>query len=230
MKPNTRTPSPTKPELRDQPRDLLVRAALRLFAKQGFSKTSIREIAELADANVAAISYYFGDKAGLYRAAFFEGCNSPEENISRFSGTQLSLEQALYGLFSTFLEPLADGDMARDCILLHFREMIEPTGLWADEIAQRIEPQHTALVKVLCRHLQLKRADDEVHRLALSVVGLGVHLYVGSDVAQAVAPRLASQPKALTLWADRLVMYAQAMIGAEAQRRVSLKIRLKDAP
>ena len=40
----------------------LFSAALRLFAENGFAKTSIRQIAEAAGANTAPISYYFGDK------------------------------------------------------------------------------------------------------------------------------------------------------------------------
>ena len=49
-------------------RSRILRAALALFAEKGFAKTSTREIALAAQANIAAISYYFGDKAGLFRS------------------------------------------------------------------------------------------------------------------------------------------------------------------
>jgi AcrR family transcriptional regulator len=217
----TKLPAQRLPQRSDgeQSRERLVRAALRLFARQGYSKTSTREIAEAAEANVAAISYYFGDKAGLYHAAFFEPRGRPEDDIARFNDPALTLHEALHGLYATFLEPLQDGDMARDCIQLHFREMLEPTGLWADEISRGIKPQHDAFVTVLCRHLGLRRADDEIHRLALSIAALGVHLYVCGDVTDVLAPRLNSRPRALSLWAYRLVMYAEAMVDAEARRR-----------
>jgi TetR/AcrR family transcriptional regulator, regulator of cefoperazone and chloramphenicol sensitivity len=200
-------------------RECLIRVALVLFAKQGFSKTSIRAIATAAKTNVAAVSYYFGDKAGLYRAVFLECCGPVEASIARFNQVDQPLSEALYGFFSIFLEPLEDGDMARHHLLLHFREMLEPTGLWVSEINERIKPQHLALVELLRRHLKLEAPDDEVHRLALSITGLGVHLYVGSDVTQALVPELNNQAGALRLWADRLVLYAKAMIEAEAQRR-----------
>ena len=203
-------------------RERLLHSALSLFAQHGFAKTSTRQIVEAAGTNLAAISYYFGDKAGLYRAAFFELQGKPEDDIARFSNPALSLREALRGVYVGFLEPLKQGELTRCCMTLHMREMLEPTGLWEEEIRQGIKPVHEALVAVLCRHLGLKRADDDVRRLAICVAALGVHLHVGRDVTDALAPRLNAGAKALGLWADRLVMYAEAMVSAEAQRRANL--------
>ena len=52
----------------DMTRDALVRAALKLFGRQGFDGTSTREIAAEAKANIGSIAYHFGGKEGL-RAA-----------------------------------------------------------------------------------------------------------------------------------------------------------------
>ena len=56
------------PSPADQTRAALVRAALKLFGRQGFEGTSTREIATLAKANIGSIAYHFGGKEGL-RAA-----------------------------------------------------------------------------------------------------------------------------------------------------------------
>ena len=40
----------------------IMEAAEELFAEKGFSGTSVRDIADAADVNVAMISYYFGSK------------------------------------------------------------------------------------------------------------------------------------------------------------------------
>jgi AcrR family transcriptional regulator len=45
----------------------LVEAAISVFADKGFEAGSVREIAGLANANQAAVSYHFGGKDGLYR-------------------------------------------------------------------------------------------------------------------------------------------------------------------
>jgi AcrR family transcriptional regulator len=133
------------PEVRKQRSDgaeargHLLLAALRLFAERGFSKTSTRDIAQAAGANVAAISYYFGDKAGLYRSVFTEPLGACDD-ISRYQPAHLSLRQALEGFIAGFLEPLKQGDLAQQLTRLHFREMLEPTGLWAEQIKLQIKP------------------------------------------------------------------------------------------
>jgi len=82
-----------------------------------------------------------------------------------------------------------------------------------------MKPAHAALVTLLCRRFGLERADDEVHRVAVSIAGLGVHLFVSRDVIEAIAPQLSATPDAVDLWGERLLMYAEAMIAAEAKRR-----------
>jgi len=203
---------------RRAPRQRLLEAGLRLFAQQGYARTSTREVAEAAGVNVAAISYYFGDKAGLYRAAFFEPLCGRDAPLS-FDGA--SLTQAPTLLFADMIAPLRSGEASRLCMRLRFREMFEPTGLWEEELRRDIAPLHTALVAVLQRQLGAPAPDDEIHRLAIAIVGLGVHLHVGRDCVDLLAPQLHAGERALDDWADRLVDYARAMVDAEARRRAA---------
>ena len=87
-------------------RSRLVMSALRLFAEKGYKAASTREICDAAGANISAIRYYFGDKAGLYRAAFFEpmGDTPCGSNIANYA--HLPLPIALGKFFSEFLDPL----------------------------------------------------------------------------------------------------------------------------
>lgn len=197
----------------------LLHVALRLFSEKGFSKTSTREIAHAADANIAAIRYYFGDKAGLYRAVFTEPIGSAGDDIALYNQPHLSLQQSLEGFFKSFLEPLKQGELVQLCTRLHFREMLEPTGLWAEEVDNGIKPAHAALVAVLCRHLALAEADDDVHRLAFSITGLALQLFICRDIVQVIRPQLLESPPAIDEWGSRLVHYAQAMVALEADRR-----------
>jgi TetR/AcrR family transcriptional regulator, regulator of cefoperazone and chloramphenicol sensitivity len=202
-------------------RTRLLDAALILFADHGFAKTSTRDIAQAAQANVASIRYYFGDKAGLYQAVFNDPRTNPKGDPDLINAPGLSLALALRVYLSEFTAPLLDGLPNQSCMKLHFREMLEPTGLWDAEIANNIQPAHEALVAVLCRHLSVTQADDDVHRLAFSIAGLGMVLHVGSDVIQAIRPQLIATPVAIDRYSEHLVHAALALVEAEVQRRSS---------
>jgi AcrR family transcriptional regulator len=200
-------------------RTRLLRAGLRLFAAQGFSKTSTREVAEAAGVNVASIAYYFGDKAGLYKAVFFEPLGPPPEFGPTEGAEPLPLDQQLRRFYADFLAPLKQGPDARLCVKLRFREILEPSGLWEQEVAEDIRPLHQHLVGLLCQVLPVAEPDDDVHRLALCLTGLAVHLHVGGDIMDALAPQLVADPAAIDLWVDRLTRYALGMVDVERQRR-----------
>ncbi|SFU37302.1 CerR family C-terminal domain-containing protein [Pseudoduganella namucuonensis] len=202
----------------EQSRERLLAAAMRLFAEQGYARASTREIALAAGANVAAISYYFGDKAGLYRATFRDFTPSPEENIARYEQPHFTLRQSLEGFFGQMLEPFLQGEKAELCSRLWFREMLEPTGVWESEIENGIRPEHQALSRVLARHLGLARPDDETHRLALSVGSLALLLMMSSDVVAKLQPQLLEGADAIPQWIRRLSDYAEAMVASEKTR------------
>jgi len=221
--PSRSAASPGAHAATEDARQRLLAAGLRLFAEHGYSKTSTRELADAARVNIASISYYFGDKAGLYRASFIEPMGEPEADIARYADPGMTLAQALRGFYASFLEPLKQGDVARQCMKLQFREMVEPTGLFDPNEACGIRPLHEALVQVLCRHLGVAEPDHDVARLAICLAGLGVHMHVGRDITDQLAPGLNQGDDALDLWADRLVTFGLAMTQAESQRRAKTR-------
>lgn len=200
-------------------RSRLVLAALRLFAEKGYEAATTREIAEAAEANVSTIRYYFGDKAGLYRAAFLEPLAHMPCHANLQTYASLPLPQALSLFFRDFLEPLKLGEQMRWGMKLRFREMTEPTGLWLEEIDAEIKPQHEAMVALLQQHLGLAEADADVQRLAFALIGMGVHFYVGQDVVALICPKLLADAEAIDTLAERLAGYAESMVAGEMQRR-----------
>lgn len=205
-------------------RNRLLDAALALFAEKGFAKTSTREIAQAAHANIASISYYFGDKEGLYRAVFEDPRNNPQIDPAQVSlnNTQ-DIRSVIDFMLRGFVEPLKAGEQARQCMKLHFREMVEPTGMWQAEIDNNIKPAHLALTQALAGHLSLSEPDDDIHRLAFQIAGLGIMLHVGLDVIQAIRPELIASADALDTYLARLVDSGVALVDAEAARRATQK-------
>ncbi|WEF33003.1 CerR family C-terminal domain-containing protein [Pseudoduganella chitinolytica] len=202
----------------EQSRERLLLAAMKLFAEQGFARTSTREIALAAGANVAAISYYFGDKAGLYKAALTDFLPPPQKNIEMFDQPHFTLREALEGYYAQLLGPLLEGEEAELCMRLWLREVLEPRGVWAEELNNGIRAEHMAFAGVLARHLGVP-VDDEVHRLVHACASLGVHIMIGADVIVALTPQLLAAPDALRDWIPKLAGYAEAIVLAEQEKR-----------
>jgi TetR/AcrR family transcriptional regulator, regulator of cefoperazone and chloramphenicol sensitivity len=230
-------PLSSKKPIGDGARHRILYTALKLFAEQGFKKTSIRDIAKHSESNIASVSYYFGDKQGLYRAAFTEplddcGPHGAENGAMATAVRVIESHKAKRGLelletfeifYATFLAPLTRGEEMRHVMKLHFREMLEPTGLWKEVIDHEIQPDHQLMLKLLIKELGLKKTDIDVQRLALTLVGMAVHYFVAQDVVAKLAPSVLSTEKAIGELGNRLAQYAVAMVNAEKQRRLSEK-------
>jgi AcrR family transcriptional regulator len=202
-----------------QARLRLLDAGLSLFADKGFAETSTREIAQLAKVNVAAISYYFGDKDGLYQAVFTDPRYNPSLDANALASAPTDIKTTLRFLLTGLAASLKDVALTKQCMKLHFREMLQPTGVWQAEIDNNIRPNHQALVQALCLHLKLKQPDDDVHRLAFSIAGLGIMLHVGHDVVTAIRPQVIDGAAAIDLYVERILSYSLAMVESEAHRR-----------
>lgn len=196
----------------------LLRAALQLFSERGFAQTSVRAIAEAAGTNVAAIAYHFGDKARLYTATFYEPFGSGSDLIPVFADPALTLTEALHRYFTGFLEPLKHDDLVTQSLRLHVRELLDPTHVWPELMERECRAPHMALVQVLCRHMGLEAADDDMHRLAFTLAGFVMQLWTQRDPLQVIAPQLA-QPQAVDAWVERLTGYALSLVQGEVARR-----------
>lgn len=201
-------------------RQRLIDAGLRLFAQNGFQQTSVREVAQAAQVNLASISYYFGDKTGLYRAVFTEPlgqhsqpCRPVPENTGK------PLAELLPAFFADFMQPLKFGEQMQLSIKLHYREMIEPTGILQHTIDNEMRPVHDGLVRALVQELGLRRSDVDVQRLAVCIIGMAVHFFACQPIVNAFAPQLLDSERSIDALAQRLALFAVAMIDAERGRR-----------
>lgn len=62
--------TPLRTRNSERTKERILNAAERLFSERGIDGVSVREIAAAAGVQLALISYYFGNKQGLYRAVF----------------------------------------------------------------------------------------------------------------------------------------------------------------
>ena len=87
-------------------RQRLIVAATKMFADKGYANASTREICREAQVNVAAIHYYFEDKAGLYRAVFLLPVEQTIAASQAFSNPLLPFAEAMAIMYGAFLLPL----------------------------------------------------------------------------------------------------------------------------
>ena len=200
-----------------QARERILLAALRLFADKGYASTSVRDIAQAADANVAAIGYYFGDKAGLYRAALYEPVHGQADGTPQFDAPGLTIRTALTRYMRACLRPLGQGEAVLLSVRLRMRETVESTGMLEDERVLRVQ-MHRRLVALLARDLGVA-PGLELDALACAIFALVAYPYYGREQIRRAAPALVDAPDALDAWTARLAGYAAALVAAERHRR-----------
>lgn len=203
-------------------RERLLQEAMRIFADKGFAKASTREICQAAEVNVAAIHYYFGDKAGLYRAVLLRPIEALSLEFAQFDDPALPLDEALRCLMSAFLCPPGEDEHADCGMRLHLREMVEPSAAYKDVIAQHILPHHQRVVQLLARHVGAAGPDDALQQLAFALVAM-VHDYsMSAEFMRVLAPGLLSGEDAMGRVLNRLVGYGVALVGHERAVRASV--------
>jgi len=164
----------------------LIDAGLHLFGHHGYSATSTRAVAARAGANVAAIAYHFGGKAGLRAACAAEVARRlgqvaalPAEPAAR---TPHEARAALRAILIGFAEFLLPDGPAGDIPPFLLREIGED-GATVDHIYHRLfEPTHRQLC-ALWAIATGQEAESPATRIAVfSMLGQLVYFRIGQPV------------------------------------------------
>ncbi len=81
----------------------ILNVAQDLFAEKGFDGASIRDIAQRADVNIAAVNYHFKNKENLYWSVFIGAHEMLEDELQALSNKCSSLKEMMWQAF-LFLE------------------------------------------------------------------------------------------------------------------------------
>lgn len=154
----------------DQTRLRLLQAATDLFAEQGFNGASVREITRRAEANQAAITYYFGGKDGLYRDVLVQAVEALSATAvfdERLIDTTDRDELVLMYVRQLFA-PLVDRRRAGRFLRIFAWEQLAPTQVFLDFLASGQFPILRQGRRIVERFLP--GASEE--RLALATIWL----------------------------------------------------------
>ena len=119
----------------DATRERILEAALDLFGERGLTGTTVRDIAQRAKVNVAAISYHFGGKDELYRAVATTVIGSIEARVRDRVAPLLDNPprdragalKALEDFAETMVEVIVGPEEMRRVARFIIREQMQPT-------------------------------------------------------------------------------------------------------
>lgn len=170
-------------------RAALLDAAAEIFAERGFGDAKVRDIAASAQANLAAISYHFGSKEGLYLAVLEREAarvieRYPLSRPERAVDPVAALRDVIAALLARFL---ASDDRSHAPRLL-IREMLNPTAALAQVVERITRPQFELVHAVLARVLGPKVPAERVRLCVFSVVGQCMFYLVARPMVDQVVP------------------------------------------
>ena len=189
---NVLSTSRAHPSPADQTRAALIRAALKLFGRQGFEGTSTREIAALAKANIGSIAYHFGGKEGLRAAC----ANHIVETIGGVAGAAMAEtaggaqgEDAARARLNTVLEAMVGFIVARpeagEFVQFVLRELSQPSEALDIIYDGVFEPVHRSLCRIWA---EASGEDAESERTRITIFTL-IGQVVYFRIAQAAVMR-----------------------------------------
>ncbi len=134
----------------------LLEAAGKLFARDGFDAVSTRALARAAGANLAAITYHFGGKQGLYHAVLRQLVDDTEplvapviERLGAGVKAAGADRKALAGLAAWFIRHLFTAILSQEPIrwqmAMVLREFYEPSEEFPMLLRERVNPLHDAV-------------------------------------------------------------------------------------
>ena len=132
-------------------RQVLLEAAVVVFAERGFRAASVREICQRAAVNVAAVNYHFGDKESLYAEAltFALHCAHAKYPADLGLAPGATPAERLYAFVHSFLLRIFDEGRAAWHGKMMSREMIEPTAALDGLVQAEIRPMSEQLSRII---------------------------------------------------------------------------------
>lgn len=205
-------------------RTRLLDAAGEIFAEKGFSATTVREICRTAEANIAAVSYYFGDKNGLYVEAVkhAHACrfSEPLPQWPRGTPPERKLREFIGGMLRHLLDPEQPAWNAQ----LMMRELAQPTAACKAITEQYIRPMTLVLQGILREIMPRGASLERVQMTCFSVVGQCLFYRVHEPVAKELVGVQKYEQFTVDRLADHIAGFTLAALEQKPPRNSS-KIR-----
>ena len=151
----------------------LIEAAGALFSERGYRATTVAEICEAADANIASVNYHFGDKESLYDAVWHHAfeLTSRAHPIDGSLPEDPELSDFVFSYANALMHRIFSENTAGIFPKLLHQEMSNPT-LALERIADEVlKPQSMFLGKMVREALKHDVPQERIRLCMHSIVG-----------------------------------------------------------
>jgi AcrR family transcriptional regulator len=196
----------------DATRHQLLEAAGVVFATVGFRDATVREICRLAEANIAAVNYHFGDKETLYAEVLRYAQQKALEKHPPLqdAGLDAAPEKKLQAFVLSLLLRIFDKGPTAWHGKLMAREMIEPTAALDSLVEERIRPMSDQLRKIIAEILDCPLNDERLTLCGFSVVSQCVFYNHCQPVIRRLYPRQTFEPAEISRLAEHITRFSLA--------------------
>lgn len=162
-------------------------AAVRLFAAEGYEKVSIRDIAHAAGVGSAAISYYFGGKAELYKEVLYKGTGMISEFIQMVEDKKPDPAGIIH-LYGTFLCRL--GREKPEVLRLIFWELMNGTDVFNEFVRERLRDVLDIVRQAVEDGIAAGdfRSDLSPEEVCISWAGMVLFFFLSGGLHEELAP------------------------------------------
>ena len=199
-------------------RSRILDCACEIFAEKGFQTAKVADICHLAGANVAAVNYYFGDKATLYTEAWEQAFKKCSE-LALPDATTTSPEDQFRFHINSLIQNFTDQGDWGQFTRLYLMELANPTGLIHNIWHELIEPRRQILLGIIRNIIGTKASDEAVLFCEMSIINQCRALMTTrpSDMEYMLGQPLS--PDLILRLADHVTRFSLAGIRAVGKRK-----------
>lgn len=169
-------------------RSRILAAAGPVFAAQGYSGATVREICSTASVNIASVGYHFGDKLGLYREVINDLRLARAKRFPTPNTDPKKPQDTLQALVNTLLARMLISEESAWETELLMREMQNPTPVFESIVEGFFRPLFDQLTETLRLLVNSELPMQTVQHLAFSTVGQCLYYRVGAEAIQVLIP------------------------------------------
>lgn len=193
----------------------LLQAGRTVFAENGLQNATIRDICNLAGANVASVNYHFGSKEKLYVAVLQDYIERENKRHPRDQGvTPESPPQSRLRAYveSFLLQTLGEGNPEDERLAkLLTHEFIEPSQHFGEIFERVCRPAHNLLLDIV-RQLLPGAEDATVARCASSIMGQCVLFDFAKEAITRMNPELSLKASNIQHMTDFIMQFSMGGI------------------